>query len=292
MYKKISLLTGSTSTFGSDYFFSFGDVNRPTAAFFDPISFGNVLALGIPIALALALALRAPLLRLASAGCAALMATALILTLSRMSWVGAAAGVLATIVVLPGRLRLVTAAGTAIVVAGVIAVAVGMEGTDIVDRAQSLANPTSSRASTTADTDRGRVRIWEATIDVFEANPVSGVGLGNLGDELVGRVGFGSGATGHAHSVYLQTLATAGVLGALALLLLAWEVARRTIRTLRAPVLGALDRERRILASGIAGALVALAVACATDTTPRYQQVAGIIAIVVVIWAHGAVGIF
>jgi hypothetical protein len=64
------------------------------------------------------------------------------------------------------------------------------------------------------------------------------------------------------------------------LLLLAWEVARRTIVTLRAPMLGALDRERRILAAGIAGSLAALAVVCATDTTPRYLQVAGIVAIV------------
>jgi O-antigen ligase len=279
--QRFSLLTGSTSTFGSDYFFSFGDVNRPTAAFFDPISFGNVLALGIPLAAGLALSLRSRVLRLAAVGSAGLMAVALILTLSRMSWIGATGGVLATIVLLPGRLRLVAAAGTAMVVAATIAVAVGMEGTDIVQRAQSLSNPTSSRVSTTADTDRGRVRIWEAALDVFKADPVSGVGLGNLGDELVGRVGFGSGSSGHAHSVYLQTLATGGILGAAALLLLAWEMFRRTVRAIRAPVLGVLGRERRILAAGIAGSLVALAVVCATDTTLRYQQVAGVVAILI-----------
>jgi O-antigen ligase len=277
--QRFSLLTGSTSTFGSDYFFSFGEVNRPTAAFFDPISFGNVLAFGLPLAAALALATRSHLIRLAAIGSAGLMATALILTLSRMSWVGAAAGLVVTIAVLPGRMRLTGLLGTAAVVAATLSVAVGMEGTDIVERAQSLGDPTSTSVRT-GDTDRARVRIWQAAVDVFETNPVSGVGLGDLGDELVGRVGFGSGPGGHAHSVYLQTIATAGVLGALALLLLAWEVARRTIVTLRAPMLGALDRERRIVAAGIAGSLAALAVVCATDTTPRYLQVAGIVAIV------------
>jgi O-antigen ligase len=159
-----------------------------------------------------------------------------------------------------------------------LSIAVGMEGTDLIERAQSLSDPTSASVRT-GDTDRGRLRIWGAALDVFRENPISGVGLGDLGDELLGRVGFGSGAEGHAHSVYLQTLATAGVLGALALLLLGYEATRRTIRTLRAPIVGRQDRERRVMAAGIAGALAALAVVCATDTTLRYEQVAGVVAV-------------
>jgi O-antigen ligase len=276
--QQFSLLTGTTSGFGSDYFFSYGDVNRPTAAFFDPISFGNILALGIPVAIALAVGLRQVGLRLAAAGAAAIMALALILTLSRMSWVGAAAGALVTIALLPGRLRLVALVGTAAVVAVTVSVAVGAEGTDLIERAQSLSDPTSASVST-GDTDRGRVRIWDASLDVFRANPIAGVGLGDLGEELVGRVGFGSGVNGHAHSVYLQTLATAGVLGALALLLLAFEAVRRTLGALRAPLHTRPDAHRGIMATGIGGGLVALAIVCATDTTPRYEQVSGVIAV-------------
>ena len=278
--QRFSLLSGTTSSFGNDYFFSYGDVNRPTAGFFDPISFGNVLALGIPLAAALAAGVRAPLVRVLAVGAGGLMALALVLTLSRMSWVGAAAGLLVAIVLLPGRTRLTALVGAAAIVGVTVALAVGSEGTDLIERAQSLSDPTSASVRT-GDTDRARVRIWEAALDVFRENPVSGVGLGDLGTELVGRVGFGSGAQGHAHSVYLQTLATAGIMGALALLLLALAVTRRTMRTLRAPLLSRLDRERRVMAAGIAGSLVALAIVCATDTTPRYEQVAGVIAVLV-----------
>jgi O-antigen ligase len=276
--QRFSLLSGSTSTFGRDYFFSYGDVNRPTAGFFDPISFGNVLALGVPLAAALAAGTQRVWLRVGAAACGALMVMALILTLSRMSWVGAAVGLLVTVVVLPGRVRIVALVGVAATMAVTLSIAVGMEGTDLIERAQSLSDPTSASVRT-GDTDRGRLRIWGAALDVFRENPISGVGLGDLGDELLGRVGFGSGAEGHAHSVYLQTLATAGVLGALALLLLGYEATRRTIRTLRAPIVGRQDRERRVMAAGIAGALAALAVVCATDTTLRYEQVAGVVAV-------------
>ncbi len=43
----------ASAVFGRNYFFGFEDLNRPSAALFDPISLGNVLALALPVAIAL-----------------------------------------------------------------------------------------------------------------------------------------------------------------------------------------------------------------------------------------------
>ena len=54
------------AVFGSNYFFSFDDINRPTGGLEDPISLGNVLALGLPALLYSVLTARTLLVRLAA----------------------------------------------------------------------------------------------------------------------------------------------------------------------------------------------------------------------------------
>jgi O-antigen ligase len=69
-----------------------------------------------------------------------------------------------------------------------------------------------------ADTFTGRTAIWEATLEVWQDQPVLGIGPRLWDEEMdrrfAGRVGF---PPGHAHSQLVQTLGEAGVAGAASL---------------------------------------------------------------------------
>src|SRR5205823_4519959 len=89
---------GGVASYGSDYFFGYAGDIRPAAAFFDPISLGNALAIALPLAVAGAATRRNSSVLRGVHGISAVVITAgLALTLSRMSWVGAAVGVLVVV---------------------------------------------------------------------------------------------------------------------------------------------------------------------------------------------------
>lgn len=257
---------GGSTAYGTNYFFGFEGVIRPSGSFYDPISLGNVLALAVPILVVMACRRGLPpLLRLWFALCCLSTAAGLVLTLSRMSWVGAVAGVAVVLVLTRGtdRLRqLVFLAAGAFVVAGT---AVALAGPSLVLRFNSIFNPTATGVSTAAG-DQTRQQLWAASYDVFADHPFFGVGLGGLHAFLVQRVG-GAGLFGHAHSTYLQNLAEGGILGGLAIAVLGYAAVREIARRLPA------SRFDDPVARACAGALVTLAVVWTTDYTVRYTAV-------------------
>lgn len=263
-------LYGGTQSFGSDYFFAFDGINRPFGTFTDPISLGNMLALSLP--LCLFLIVRGPAMRwerLLAAGLTLLIGSALVVTLSRMSWIGASAGLAIAALLLPGRLRPLTIAGLAAGGLAVVTLGSVVTGDAITTRFTSILAPTSIDALTQRG-DELRQLIFEDAVNVFQANPLSGVGMGDLTPALVAQTPEITLA-GHAHSVYLSMLGQAGVLGGASLLVV-------LLASFAALWLG--RRHDPVLVAVSAGAMVAMLVVWSTDYTVRYPDVAGLFGVV------------
>jgi O-antigen ligase len=250
------------SQFGPDYFFSFGNKDRATAAFPDPISLGNVLALALPLTVVAAIIVRGRWQRLAVAAFGLLLVIGLVTTLSRLSWIAAAAGVLVTVAFLPSSRRL--AAGVAVLGVGAasISAAILVGGSALTRRFDSISNPTSSQVQT-ASGDRTRLELQDAAFDVGHNHPITGVGFGRLEPYLLMRVPDVTPGT-HAHNTYFQLFAEAGLLGVGVLVLLYAAAAADLI---------AGGRQDRLAGAGCAGALVALALVWTTDFTIRNSAV-------------------
>jgi O-antigen ligase len=264
--------TGASALSSQD-FFNYERGTRPSGAMPDPISLGNVLALACPLAIALANEARSRLAALTLLGAGGLIAFGVALTLSRMSWIGAAVGIVVTVVLLPPRARLRTAVAVACLLAVVVQLAVVFGGAALDERFISIREPT-SRVTSTAGGDKLRIELWQAAIDVAEDHPVFGTGYGKLVPELGKHTG-GVAPGGHAHSVYLQFLAEAGIAGALALLLVLTGVMRDLGRGLRRE----RDGDLRTLRAGMAGSLACVMVVWLTDYNVRYTQVGAIVAV-------------
>jgi O-antigen ligase len=283
---------GGTS-YRADYFFSFDQVWRPTAAFRDPIALGNVLAVSIPLAVGLVAgpglpwSARAGLLGAALTGVAGLA-----VTFSRMSWVGAAAGVVVTALLLPGARRwaalLCGAAG--VLAAGLAAAA--MAGPALLERLASITDPLAPTVRTAAF-DVYRQSLWQAAWEVARAHFPFGVGAGRLPGYLAQRLA-GQAASSHAHSTYLQALAEAGLPGATVIVTLAGAAlatTRRAVRRAPVPGLRTADRTvlgRRCLLAGAAGAMVAVGIVWTTDFTVQATPVACTVTLAAVLLSGAA----
>ena len=265
---------GGQSSYGSAYFFSYGDnIFRPSGSFYDPISLGNVLALGLPILLVLSADPRAGFLVRCWYGlCGVVAAGALVLTYSRMSWIGAALGLVVVVLLSPAGERLRQLALLLVASVAVAGTAVALAGASLAERFGSIFDPTGLGVKT-ARGDETRQQFWSVARDVFLHHPTFGIGRGELNAVLVSRV---QDATifSHAHSTYLQFLAEAGLLGGAALLVLGLVAVVQLSRTLRAA-----GGNRQVLVRGCAGAIVAIAVVWSTDYTVRFTGVLAFMAL-------------
>jgi O-antigen ligase len=262
------------SAVSSQDFFNFEREKRPSGAMPDPIALGNVLALACPLVIALANEARSRLAALTLVGVAGIISAGVAFTLSRMSWIGAAVGVVVTLILLPPPARLRSGIAVACVLALVVQLVVAFGGAALHDRFASIEAPT-SRVNRTSGGDQIRVGLWRAAIGVAEDDPVFGTGYGKLVPELAKRTD-GVAPGGHAHSVYLQFLAEAGIAGALALLLVIAAVVRDLWQGLR----DHRDGDLRLLVAGMAGSLACILVVWVTDYNVRYTQVGAIIAVI------------
>lgn len=261
------LPSGNTVT-ARDYFFTYGSIDRPDGALADPIGLGQVLALCLPVMVALAAAMRRWTLSVVVLAAAGLVAVALLLSLSRMSIVGAACGLVAVLLLLPRRAQLTTGL-TAVAMVGVVAiVGLALAGRPLRLRIDSIFHPTAAHVYT-APGDLTRIRIWRAALKTAEANPVTGVGFGNV-TKYLPQYGVPVTPAAHAHDTYLQYFAEGGVLGLVALLGL---LAAAGIDLVRA------FATHRIWVAGATGALLATTLAWLTDVEVRYVQVSAMVAV-------------
>jgi O-antigen ligase len=255
----------------TDYFFGYQTKSRPTGTFFDPISLATCLAVAVPVGVAaiyLLLRHRKWIMAVVVAAAVGTIGLALTLSLSRMATIGALASLIIVVALVPrrSRLRITQIVGTIVVALLVGALTVG--GPSLIQRALSVSDPTAAGV-VTADGDRDREAYWHVAIQAGMHHPVAGVGVGNLNAVLLADAPD-SGVFTHAHSVYLQIFSESGVLGLLALAVLGAGLTMDLRRAYgQAPV----------LVAGLAGAVVALAVAGLTDIVIlRYEAVAASIA--------------
>ena len=230
------------AVFGSNYFFSFDDINRPTGGLEDPISLGNVLALGVPALLYTALTARTAARprgrdrRRRRRAC-----TRLTISLSRMSWFGAIAGVAVAVALLPeagrrGRLGVALRRRRD----GLVAMAAG--GQALVDRFDTALAPTAS-SSVTAEGDGRGCGSGHAGRGPRARRTRRRRRIRGPAHEL-GRYGLDYGPFTHVHSTYLMLATCAGALGVMALLIVLGAMV---------PISVPGDRVNPIAASALAG---------------------------------------
>ncbi len=261
---------GSATYSAQSYFFNYGKAARTTGTFFDPISLGNVLAMALPLALLLVLRSQLPnRVRLGAAAAGVILVGGLAVSLSRASWIAAAVGVIAVALFSHGDQRRRGAMLVAVFIVGTLLAASALYGPAIATRFTSILHPTASNVQT-APGDRTREELWTTSLGVFESNPITGVGFGNLVERLEATVP-GSGPSSQAQSTYLQYMAEGGVFGAGVLLLFIGGVFTDLYRT----------RRTDWLYPGLVGASLGVAVTWVTDVTVRYYAVAGCLAILV-----------
>jgi O-antigen ligase len=256
---------GGIAAYGPDYFFAYGGEFRPSGAFSDPNSLGNVLALSLPLALAGATESIHPLLlRLFFAASGVAIAAGLVLTFSRMSWLGAMAGLVVTIACSPPARWAMQVAGIAAAGFVVSATAVSMAGADLAQRFDSILHPTATGV-VTANSDLTREQLWRAAQHVWATHPLTGVGFGHLNQLLSASVADSTVYT-HAHSTYWQYLAEAGILGGAVIVAVLIAAAHDIGIRLR-------QSAGDVIPIAAAGSIAAVAVCWTTDYTVRYLPV-------------------
>lgn len=224
---------------------SYGRIGSLTGS---PVALGAALAMLLPLQLRLALDSDGAPRRRAGWACLALGGAGLLFTWSRGAWLAAGVGV-AAYLVWTGRARGRRAGTAAAALAGAALLAAALlVGT--------------GRVRPTAQSDSGRVAVWEAAWRMFAAHPVLGVGpdafaqeLGRFKSERFVRAYGEAGTQAHAHNDFLQTLSAAGLPGLAAYVWLLAAAWRRLRRALTDPA------QRAASAAAGAGLLAAFVVA-------------------------------
>jgi putative inorganic carbon (HCO3(-)) transporter len=177
----------------------------------DPNYFASILVSGVILALALGF-LRSihPGVRTLAVAVAILLLVALIDTVSRGGMVGLAVALLAAIALAGPRRR------------APLAVVVLLVSLTIAGYYLTVASPAALSRITSINSSSGRTDIWTVGWRMVQAHPLTGVGVGNFPNSTVDYL-FQKGALTHtayivdtplvAHNVYLEVLATLGVVG-------------------------------------------------------------------------------
>jgi O-antigen ligase len=249
----------------SGYFFGYLTTTRPPAAFYDPISLGNMLAIAVP--LSVGLIVRSVRVRdwtrvALAAGALVVILAGLEATLDRMSWIGALLGLAALTVLLPGGQRRRIVVAIVLAVAAVLLLGGVGSKTTVAQRASSITHPLNEAG--TSNGDILRIQIWQRAVAQAAAHPLTGIGLGRfqgvLADELAP-----AGTQGHAHSTYLQLAAEGGLI-AVAGLLAVLIALRRDLQRVR--------RDDVLWGAVLTGCVLAMLACWLTDVTIRYSGVA------------------
>ena len=217
--------------------FNVGGLIRSFGTFEQPSPFGGYLGLHLPWLLAGAIYVRRSR-RPWIAALWLLVLVALVISRSRGAWIGMIGSTAVVLLAAMPRVRVLGAATAALIVAGFLAFA-GWQLTGGLERAL----PDPARAAVEGRTEvRDALRIvvhddfaiserlaqWETGWRMFMSAPLIGVGAGNY-DEAYSRFNFEPFLQfpGHAHNIYLNFAAEAGLPAAVAFLALSvWAIWR------------------------------------------------------------------
>jgi O-antigen ligase len=271
-----------------------GGYVRPFATMGHPNLLGAVTAAVAPLALALALTQRRGSSAWLLAAAAGLLALVTIATLSRAAWLGIGAGVVvaAGLALRERGLVRLTPRAWALVTAAIVLVAVLVV---LATRGGPLGRRFAELWSGGGVSGSSRIEIWRTALAAWRARPLTGQGpdlfelvFPHFQTAAYWRYEW-SGLPVHAHSIYLHTLATRGVLGLLAgaawaavLLAAAARVWRERARVALPGLipaalasLASLAVEGAFGALGIAGALLLVSITAVVATADESLEPAG-----------------
>lgn len=259
-------LVQSVRLIGPAHFMIGGVLMRAYGTFEQPNPFGGYLGLHLPVALALALfGLPPGPWRRATALVAATLATALLIALSRGAWT---AQTVALLLVVLGGSRTARHVGVmgAVLLLLFGAAAWPLLPAELSSRFLSVVSSAVDLGSVrdTAITPENwavmeRLSQWYAGWQMFQANPLLGVGIGNYNDAYDAyRLEQWPVALGHAHNHYLTVAAEAGFLGFLGYLAFLVTAFRSGVGAYRIHQ-RAGNVPEQALALGILGSLAAFA---------------------------------
>jgi O-antigen ligase len=233
-----------------------GDSYRPSSTLY-PMTFAGILYQVIAVNFAMFLKERTPVRLLLLLGGAVLVQTiSMLFSLTRGAWLALVGGVLSVIVLL--RRKRVLIAGVVF-----IALAVGYASQNETLRMRAATVIRSGGAPWEANISN-RLILWDISWEVFKKHPVLGVGMGDytlVADELLrGRKVL---TTVDSHNIYLQILATRGIVGFLPFVYFWFVLLRMLFRTKRQLRDG--DRFGYHFAAGTIAAAVALLIGALTE---------------------------
>lgn len=152
----------------------------------------------------------------------------LFITLTRGAWIALASGIAAATILLKKKAAFVVAA---VLLALVVAFAAGDPDirTKIVSIPRSIHGPTDRNVST-------RFILWDVSWHMFKSHPILGVGMGDFTTEAEKLIGDRYVKTAvDSHNIYLQVLATRGLLGFIPFVYF-WVILLRSLRRARSAI--------------------------------------------------------
>jgi O-antigen ligase len=239
------------------------DDYRPGGTLYN-MTFAGILYQLIAVNFAVSLSGRPPRQTIAIVVGGVLQLIALLLTMTRGAWL-ALLGAFVTVPLVLRRRAVIAASATVIVLAAVVA----LQDDTLRQRAFSIVKSTRTPTDTNVST---RLTLWDISWDVFLAHPILGTGMGDYTIEAEKLVGDRQIRTAvDSHNLYLQILATRGLLGFIPFVVF-WVVLFRV-----------LFRGRKILANrhpfgthfvtGVIGAAVAVMIGALTENNLDDEEV-------------------
>jgi O-antigen ligase len=187
---------------------------------------------------------------------------AIILTVTRGAWVALIAGLVAVCLLIRSKTVLILSATA---VAAVVAFA-------FLTPQDSGRNVSPTLLLKKIDVHAGtRLVLWDIAWELFKQNPLLGVGMGDYSEEADALVGERTvTTTTDTHNVYLQVLATRGIVGFLPFVFFWWVVLRSLFRTRRRAPKGSLEWHYAV---GAIGATVAVLFGALTENNVDDEEV-------------------
>jgi len=240
--------------------FQVGPILRAYGTFGQPNPLAGYLNLSLPIVLGVALFAERRRVRLPARLAVLAIGTVMVTTLSRGAWLGFAVALIVMGIFASRRLAVaiwLALLGLAILILGAVFGLIPFGITARVLEAFGLAGVSLDSVSPENFSAVQRLAFWYAGLNMFQNNPVLGVGVGNYIEAYPRYAANGwQLVLGHAHDYYLNTAAETGLIGLAAYAGLLFSGFRQLALTVRTAPAGVWYG----VSLGILGAITALSV--------------------------------